>query len=614
MPCSEPSAPIRSRAPRRPVRPAARIPPSLASKKRAATVLATTVLAAAALAQGSAPAAAAAQAPLGQSARLFGVHDLSAESIDYLTRATDSCDKGWITHLLYLDGGSHAVTPPRGISLIVRLDWNGRQSAPLDAGERAVYADRFVDTVARSPDVHVWILGNEPNYTISGGFSPLSAHIAPYIEPFVDNYARVRDRLHAVPGHADDLLLLPAPSPWSPCFLEGMARIVRGIRGRGVTVDGFAIHPGTRHPTDAQRAERVTSDVRTPGNCEVGYMDSYDQFRVYRDFVRVADDLGQSDKPIFVTEAAQNTDIATVNHVDEDRGFFAAMYAEIAAWNATHGQRIRALTPYRWERFGDGTGRDHSMRDKPRLLADHARGVVHTWTSPRCDPATPGACRDDGECAGRALCNLESRACTEAPACPCGASELCRADVGACAPRSRGRDTTIAFVPAAPAVGATVRIDVSSPTGYTNIGLRWEGPLGTGGAPAATLVDITPGFHWLYDAPVPEAGTYRATFSSDSGGVVQAIAYLNVGVPASPPEDGGVPGADGGSRPTGDGGTLPGTDAGTDARPPASSVESDCACRGAGAAGARGAWGAWVVVGAATAVAAARRRRRTQGR
>lgn len=513
-----------------------------------------------------------AQPPAGQSARLFGVHDLSGGSIAHLEGATDSCDKGWLTHLLYLDGGSHAVTPPTGISLIVRLDWNGSQSAPADGGTRGTYADRFVDTVSRSPDVHVWILGNEPNFTISGGFDPLSAFIEPYIEPFVDNYARVRDRLHGVSGHANDLLLLPAPSPWSPCFLEGFARIIRGINDRGVTLDGFAIHPGTRHPSDSQRSDRVNSDARA-SNCEVGYTESFDQYRVFEDFIQVVDDNGHSTKPIFITESAHNTDVATVNHVDEDRGFFTAMYQRVATWNAANGNRIRALTPYRWERFGDGSGRDHSIRDKPNLEADHRRGATHTWTTPECGAMT--GCRTDGECASSQLCMDGS--CVDASPCPCGAGEICRTDSGVCVPESRGI-ATITFDPAEPDPGDTVLVDVFATTGYTNIGLEWEGPLGTGGTPSTEGAGIEPGFHWLWNAQVPSAGTYRATFTADPGAsTVYGIAYLEVG-DVGPPDGG--PTADGG--PPRDGGGTVGPDGSTrlDGGPrPGGSVSSGCGCR-----------------------------------
>lgn len=490
---------------------------------------------------------AAAQPPLGQSARLFGVHD--AAGAGFVQGATSSCDKGWITDLRYLDGGAHTIAPPAGVSLIMRLDWNGAQSAPLDGGERGTYADRFVETVERSPNVHVWIVGNEPNVTISGDppWTPLSQYMTPYIEPFVDNYARVRDRVHSVGGHGDDAVLLPAPSPWSPCFLEGFARIIRDINGRGVDIDGFAIHPGTRHPDDSQRGERVTSGARAPGNCEVGYTESADQYRVFQDFVRVVDENGHSSKPLFITESAHNTDVPVVNHVDEDRGFFVAMYAEVSAWNAANGNRIRALTPYRWERFGDGSGRDHSIRDKTNLQADLLRGATHTWTTPTCEP-TGGDCRDDSECTSTQLC--QDAGCVDARPCPCASGEVCRADTHVCVPATRGI-ASITFEPAAPVPGDTARVDVFATTGYTNIALEWEGPLGTGGTPGVDFVDILSGVHWLYDAAVPAAGTYRATFTADPSNTVYGIAYLRVNAPGS---DAG-PATDAGA---GDAGASPG--------------------------------------------------------
>ena len=349
-------------------------------------------------------ASASAQPPVGQSARLFGVHDLTGTSIAYLQGATESCDKGWITNLTYIDGDASTVVPPEGVSLIARLDWSGSASVPVDVGTRGAYVDRFVESVRRSPDAHVWIVGNEPNFTISGPWpGPHEGYIQPYVEPFVDAYARIRPAVHALPGHASDVVLLPAPSPWSPCFLEGLARIIRGIGARGIAIDGFAIHPGTRHPSDSQRAERVTADEAFH-SCDIApYTDGSGQFRVLLDFVRVIDAEGHPSAPIFITESAHNTDAGgVVNHVDEDRGFFTAIYAEVAAWNAANGNRIRAVTPYRWTTNGDGTGRDHSLEGKPALLTDHRRAIDHTWTSVACGVAPVDAGTAPGIAAGSA--------------------------------------------------------------------------------------------------------------------------------------------------------------------------------------------------------------------
>lgn len=513
------------------------------------------------------PHAAAAQPPPGQSARLFGVHDLTSSSIAYLDGATASCDKGWITHLTYLESDAATVSPPAGISLITRLDWNYSESAPTDGGLRNAYVDRFVESVRRSPDVHVWIVGNEPNFTASGPWpGDEVAYITPYIEPFVDAYARIRPAVHAVGGHEQDAVLLPAPSPWSPCFLEGFARIIRGINARGVPIDGFAIHPGTRHPNDSQRADRVTAADGFHSCSVTPYTDGSGQFGVFRDFIRVIDAEGHSGAPIYVTESAHNTDTGgVVNHVDEDRGFLTAIYDEVDAWNRANGHRIRAVTPYRWTTFGDGSGRDHSIEGKSALQADHRRRVDLTWTAVDCTGSSPSGCNRDGECAPTQVCDLATRECAGRSPCPCGPSETCRSDANVCVPTNRG-PATIRFEPAAPEPGQTVRIDVFATTGYTNIGLTWEGPL-PGGAPELTFVGIQSGdggFHWIYDAQLPTWGTYRATFVADPlASTVYGIAYLAVeqNPPPQPTDAGNVGGFDAGFG-SADTGSVGGVDAG----------------------------------------------------
>ena len=477
-----------------------------------------------------APLTTAAQAPPGHSARLFGVHDWTGSSVAYLTGATaSSCDHGWLTNLTYIDGDASVVAPPDGVSIIARLDWNGSESVPLDAGTRGTYITRFVESVRRSPNNHVWIVGNEPNFTIAGPLEPTERFIDPYIPPFVDAYTRIRPQVHALSGHADDVVLLPAPSPWSPCFLEGLARMIRGIDANGVSIDGFAIHPGTRHPSDSQRAGRVTSGEGFH-NCNIGsYRDGSGQFSVLDDFIATIDAEGYASAPLYISETAHNTDAGgVVNHVNEDRGFFTAIYAHVDAYNRSHAGRIRAVTPYRWTTSGDGSGRDHSIEGKAALQADHRRSADLTWTTITCGPT---GCLDDSDCAAADACDVPSGECRpRGSACPCAAGQVCRLDTGECAPANTGA-ATLSFTPGTPAPGATVRVDVFATEGYTNVSLDVAGPL-PGGSPTATYIEVSPGFHWLYDVGLPAAGTYRFTFTADPASTVYGVAYLNVIDPA----------------------------------------------------------------------------------
>ena len=489
-----------------------------------------------------------AQAPAGHSARLIGVHDVDGAAIEFLRRSSDGCDHGWLTHAHAVGhsggGGGFDASGLRrdGIFLIARLDDTWERTVPTDAGEREGYAGAFAAYVSGSSDVHVWIVGNEPNVTLGG--TPDR-----YVAPYVEAYVAVRDRVHALPGHAGDIVLLSAPSPWSPCFLDGFAQSIEGVVARGVTVDGFAIHAYTGHTSTTQDAARITSDERRivcPGG---RYPESYGEFRVYRSFIEVIEDTGHAGAPVYVTESGHACEGTHHCYSDTNVGFFAAMYSEVNEWNRAATTSIRAVTPYRWLGFGDGTPRDFAIGDKPALQTDLAEGALYTWTDLDCDDPPPDGCSDDADCDSGAICDLASEECADAPSCGgdggCDPGWLCRMDTFTCVPELRGA-ARIDFHPPDPGAEETVDLDASATDGYTNVGILWEGPLGAEGRPPVGEISIERRddgrVHWEWPSSVGIEGTYRATFTADPGGsTVYAIAYLNVGE-VEPPEDGGPDG------------------------------------------------------------------------
>ena len=464
-----------------------------------------------------------------------------------LQGASDGCDHGWITHAdAITESGSTSFDASGlkrdGISVIARLDHTWSESVPRDGGERARYADRFVSYVDHSPDVHVWIVANEPNVTLGG--EPSS-----YVEPYAQAYIAIRDRVHALPGHGDDVVLVSAPSPWSPCFLDGLSQTIERVQGAGVTVDGVAMHPGTGHTASTQDPARVTMDDRRivcPGG---RYESSYGEFRVYRDFIRVVEDHGLTGLPMYGTESAHNCEGATNCYENRNNGYFAAAYRELDEWNRSNATKVRALTPYRWLGFGDGTGRSFAISERPELVADLAGNGGYTWTTTSCGTTPdPDGCEGDQDCGATEVCNLANGACTTASACgasgSCEAGQLCRRDGMVCVPEMRGA-AAIGFDPGDPDVGDAVVVDATDDDGYTHVHLDWEGPLGTGGNPEITRhwQDTLGGrHHWYYATSVAATGTYRATFSADPNGTIYAIGYLNVGetVVTTPPTDGGT--------------------------------------------------------------------------
>jgi hypothetical protein len=332
--------------------------------------------------------------PPGQSALLDGMHDI--ESGTWMAASASGCDRGWITDLQYIGTGGtpgascHDAETNQGLSIIQRLDAGGSESFPLDPAQAEGYATAFASFASQCPRLHVWIVGNEPNFTAN------DSDPAKYASPYAESYARVSTKLHAVPGHQNDVVLLNPASPYSPFCICSLHKIVQEIVKRGVTPDGFALHAYTQaqHPSDfGSLVGLVTTDTMSQSNDGCGYPFHW-HFRIYRDFVKAIEDEGLGGRPTFITESGNACAPQQGNacYPDQDLGYFDALYQEIADWNAdpSHPTKIRAITPYRWTGNDDGTGRDFEIGKRSKLLQDLSRafGKKHQWTdqTPDCQP------------------------------------------------------------------------------------------------------------------------------------------------------------------------------------------------------------------------------------
>ena len=111
---------------------------------------------------------------------------------------------------------------------------------------------------ARSRGCHIWIIGNEPNHELE---RPEGRLILPH--EYAQAYRLCRDAIKAVPGHADDQVLVAGPGPWNATttypgnekgdwvryFVHTMTML--GDDG----CDGFALHTYT-HRLDPQPDHR----------------------------------------------------------------------------------------------------------------------------------------------------------------------------------------------------------------------------------------------------------------------------------------------------------------------------------------------------------------------
>ncbi len=495
------------------------------------------------------PLTARAAPPVGQSAYLRGMHDREAASWIRSNTSATSCDRGWITDLQYIGiGGSpsidcHDTDVGAGISYIQRLDASGSESIPHDPSKAASFGAGFAEAVKKCPKLHVWVVGNEPNV----GFS---ADVETTTTANAAAYAEVHKAVHAVAGHESDVVLLAPDSPYSPACICSLRKAIQKVKARGVKPDGYAVHAYTQAQGSGDLAgmtSLVTSEAMSGSNDTCGYPFHW-QFRIYRDWINAIEAEGEGSAPVFITESGNACAPTSGNscYPNSDIGYFQALWKEIADWNATAATKVRAITPYRWTKNDDGTGRDFAIGDRPALLGDlkKAFDAAATWTTPATCGGPADDCTSDADCSGTKICDLAAQRCVATRPCgeagACGAGEICRSGTWDCVPAERGSaKLTVLSPPYDP--GKSVVLDAYATIGLTNVAMELQGP--SGAITTTWKGMVKPDFHWQWTATLGSAGTHRATFRADPSGKVYGIAYVNVGTIAFP-ADAGTPGDD----------------------------------------------------------------------
>jgi hypothetical protein len=344
-------------------------------------------------------------APPGQSALLNGMHD--PEALSWMKTATAGCDRGWITDLRTIgSSGSpatecHAAAVAASVAIIQRLDASGSESTPKNTAEIPGYAASFAAFAAACSTTHVWIVGNEPNFTIGKSDPDCSTEL------YAAAYVQVHKKLHAVAGHDADLVLVASNSPFSPGCLHSLRTIIQRIKAQGITPDGFALHAYTRASTGSALTAALVTDGATQNDttydeCPGGatWNDTWhSHFLIYKDYIGVIEAQGLAGKPVFITESGNACDAKSGNacYPDANVGYFQALYAAAAAHNqSSSATKVRAITPYRWTSNDDGTGRDFAIGARPQLLLDLKQAFAHqyAWTTP-CGISPDGGPRGD---------------------------------------------------------------------------------------------------------------------------------------------------------------------------------------------------------------------------
>lgn len=319
--------------------------------------------------------------PHGQTPYIYGMHDMPDRA---LFDAPDNCARGWITELRYIgtDGNcgggdlDFSQLADAGYGTIMRLDANGSPALPIGAQQIDGYARGFADCIRRSRGVKVWVVGNEPNLPWG---HPEGRPYTP--QEYGDIYIAVMRAAGELAREHEILFAATAPwaaiPPWGDWDV-GLGQSLDHARAQ-VPIDGVAIHAYTRGHDPAH----VTSDARFPGREATWHL----HFRGYRDTIGLLTARDLFDLPLYITESGSACDPPCNPYDDQDKGYFVAMYEEIHTWNQANPRHvIRAVTPYRWTRNDDGSGRDFCIGCRNGLRADLQRAIAmgRRWSPTGC--------------------------------------------------------------------------------------------------------------------------------------------------------------------------------------------------------------------------------------
>jgi hypothetical protein len=282
----------------------------------------------------------------------------------------------------------------RDFGILARLNHGYHPNGTLPHSSRYDdFARRCANFVAASPGCRLWIIGNETNLAAERPRVPSRGVAAPEAPPpdpedplghghpsrfnllspagtadgappagargtepsdvevitperYADCFRRCREAIRALPGHAEDHVIVGGVAPWNnqtqyPDNAAGdwvryLADILRLLGPAGC--DGIALHTYT-HGVDPAL---VTSDRKM----DPPFQNRHYHFLAYRDFMD-AIPASMRHLGVYITEADQDEP-----WLDEDNGWVQRAYEEIDGWNRTPGrQQIRALVLYRYPRF-----------------------------------------------------------------------------------------------------------------------------------------------------------------------------------------------------------------------------------------------------------------------
>lgn len=294
--------------------------------------------------------------PLNDSPYLYGLHDPGGEHI-----MSERGILGWVlfTEALGNDpgnqqGGDYGRWANQGFGIIVRLNNGYEPNGTLPLSNRyREFAQRCANFVRNSKGCHIWIIGNETNFAVERPGVQYDRNVNPprLVNPgevilpgmYANCYRQCRDAIKAVPGRAQDQVIIGAVAPWNNQtaydgnpngdwvkYQEDILTILGPDR-----CDGISIHTYT-HGADPKLI--YTNSYMNPP-----FQNRQYNFRAYQDFMNGIP-RSMRHLPVYLTETDQDD-----TWRNENIGWVQRAYGEIDWWNKQPGnQVIRAVILYRW--------------------------------------------------------------------------------------------------------------------------------------------------------------------------------------------------------------------------------------------------------------------------
>lgn len=324
---------------------------------------------------------------LGDTGFLHGLNDPGGESL--MTRMGVP---GWVSFTAELAPRGESPNPDftswtgRSFGVMVCLVNGDEPEGTIPVSSRyGEFARRCAAYVKRSRGCHIWVIGNEMNFLLERPAVRIdrTGGTAGVIDPgevilpamYATCYRLCRSAIRALPGHADDQVLVGAVATWMnqtayPSNPHGdwvlyFRDLLEAIGPSGC--DGFTIHTATPGPDPAL--------VRSDERMGEPFSERHRGFRSYRDYLGVVPEAMRR-LPAYLTAMCQQQ-----GWVDANSGWVRAAYAEIDAWNHSEGtQVIRSALLHRWRDDRDVWG----IRAKPLVQSDFMQSLLNRygWEAP----------------------------------------------------------------------------------------------------------------------------------------------------------------------------------------------------------------------------------------